>query len=83
MTFDKNDSPNPRIALLSQQVLFREGCSQRALDLGRVLSLKTTRPLEYYSSLICCTQTKLKQNCCLEVVVLYSLIVDSVTRCVL
>ena len=50
-------SPNPHIALsLQRAVLFREGLSlknygasyqQRAFELGRVLSLKTPRPLEY------------------------------------
>ena len=38
------------------------------------------RPLEYCSSLNCCAQTKLKQNRCFEVVVLYSLIVDSLNN---
>ena len=36
-SLEKIASPYPRIALLLQ----------RALDLGRVLSLKTARPLEY------------------------------------
>ena len=40
----------------------------------------TARPLEYYSSLNCCPQTKSKQNCYLEIVVLYSLIVHSLNN---
>ena len=51
-----NASPNPRIALLSQRVLFVQGglsprtraaVSKRAFELGSVLSLMTARSLEY------------------------------------
>ena len=61
---------NSRIALPSY--------SQRALDLGRVLLLLTALPLEYYIQ-ICIVMLELNQHKieCLEVVVLYFLIVDS------
>ena len=54
------------------------GHSQRALDLGRVLSLLTVRPLEYYSSQICIAALRLNQYKIVMPQVLYFLIVDSV-----
>ena len=79
-------SPNPRIVLFSQRVLFREG---RPRDLAQPLLLATSIGLGERNIAVDCTTAGVlqtivrcvslrskqsKHNCCLEEAVLYSLI---------
>ena len=70
---------------LSQELAHSPSYSPASVGLGRVLSLKTTRPLEYYGSHILIAALRLNQNKVVasrygSILVLYSLIVDFGSR---